>query len=276
MNRRMIPVFLIITAMALLFAAGMIAEEMTDAIGQWKYWHVDYAITERDTTENDIAPTTGDAETFFIGDYSYTVAGGLATITGYTGGDGEMVIPDHLDGCPVSAIGKSAFNGNESLTGVVIPDSVVTIGEYAFFECENLENANIPSGLTSIGEYAFDGCALARVVIPGSLTTIGDSAFSSNPLTELNIHEGVNKIEDYAFANCRQLKSVVLPNGVTSIGDEVFGGCDELTIVIIPASVAQIGEGAFEKSDDLVLTVSAGSYAEQYAKDNGIEYSIAE
>jgi hypothetical protein len=44
---------------------------------------------------------------------------------------------------------------------------------------------------------------------------------------------------------------------------------------VLPESVTSIGDGVFDGCDALVLTVPAGSYAEQYAKDNGIAYTVA-
>ena len=38
------------------------------------------------------------------GDYTYSVADGKATVTGYTGAGGEVVIPPALGGYPVTAM----------------------------------------------------------------------------------------------------------------------------------------------------------------------------
>ena len=55
------------------------------------------------------------------GDYTYTVSGGNATITAYTGAGGAISIPATLGGYPTVAIGDYVFNHNSSLTGVACP-----------------------------------------------------------------------------------------------------------------------------------------------------------
>jgi len=63
-------------------------------------------------------------------DYDWIVNDdGGATITGYNGGGGEVVIPDTLGGFTVTEIASSAFAG-KGLTKVTIPDSVTNIGSY--------------------------------------------------------------------------------------------------------------------------------------------------
>lgn len=48
-----------------------------------------------------------------------------------------------------------------------------------------------------------------------------------------------------AFENCKQIKSVVIPNSVTTIGGYAFKYCFSLESVVIPNSVTRIKESAF-------------------------------
>jgi hypothetical protein len=88
------------------------------------------------------------------GVWAYSVDGGNATITGYTGSGGAVVIPDTLGGYSVTSIGASAFASKTRLTGVTIPGSVTSIGNYAFSMCTGLTAAyfsgNAPSGTTTM------------------------------------------------------------------------------------------------------------------------------
>lgn len=71
---------------------------------------------------------------------------------------GELVIPAEIGGLPVRIINEYAFTDCESLTSVIIPDSVNDIGFKAFYDCTKLESATVPDSVTTIGESAFVGC----------------------------------------------------------------------------------------------------------------------
>ena len=116
------------------------------------------------------------------------------------------------------------FSYGESITDVVIGDSVTTIGNYAFAYCDSLTSVTIPDSVKTIGNYAFRYCSnITSVTIPDSVTTIGN----------------------YAFDDCYSLTSVTIPDSVKTIGEYAFDDCDSLTSVTIPDSVKTIGEYAF-------------------------------
>lgn len=72
--------------------------------------------------------------------YTYSDAGdGGINLTGYTGQDTKLVIPDTLDDKKVTEIG----------------DSVTTIGKRAFYNCEMLSRIN-GAALKELGDYAFE------------------------------------------------------------------------------------------------------------------------
>ena len=171
------------------------------------------------------------------GDYTYTVSGGKATITDYTGTGGGVNIPSTLGGNPTVGIGANAFKAS-AVTSVVIPDSVTTIGNYAFDRCAALASITIGNGVTSIGTSAFyfDN-SLTSVTIPNSVTIIGTTAFNHCArIASLTIGSGVTTIGNYAFADCYSLTSVNIPASVTSVGSYTFSGCPALTVINVDAA----------------------------------------
>jgi len=172
-------------------------------------------------------------------DFTYSTSNNEITITGYFGpAGGTLIIPDTITDLPVTGITVGAFAGDTSLTGITIPDSVISIGAGAFDDCSNLTNATIGNSVTSIGAAAFQSCVgLTDMTIPDSVISIGGSAFSY----------------------CSGLVSVTIGSSLTSIGDQVFLGCSSLTSVTIPDSVAFIGEAAFSSCGDLAsVTIGGG------------------
>ena len=118
----------------------------------------------------------------------------------------------------------------ESLSNIVIPDSVTSIGNMAFCRCRSLRDIVIPEGVTSIRNGTFWGCiSLKEVAIPNSITSIGD----------------------WVFTGCSSLRSVVIPDGVTSIGNGAFWGCSSFLIkyISIPKSVVCLNGNPFAKWD---------------------------
>ena len=171
---------------------------------------------------------------------------GTCTITKYTGGGGDIAIPNGIDGLIVSSIGDAAFSQCTNLTSVAIPFAVMNIGYGAFDFCLNLTSVTIPDGVTSIGDWAFDLCALTNVTLPAGITSIGEGTFSTcQRLTSVTIPNGVTSIGDYAFFSCPSLVSVQIPDSVTSIGDRAFNLCRGLTSLTIGKSVTNVGDRAF-------------------------------
>lgn len=78
------------------------------------------------------------------------------------------------------------------------------------------------------------------------------------------------------------VRSVKLPDTITTIKEDAFCGCKRLEEVTVPESVKYIGNDAFlpqytsegEKKFPPYIYTTSGSYAEQYAKENGLKYYI--
>ena len=148
---------------------------------------------------------------------------------------GDLVIPDEIDGKPVTQIGGvvrgdtfTPFVSQPGLTSVVIPASVKSIEIESFSNCTNLRSVTFAPGspLTEIKRSTFLRCAnLTEINLPAGLKTIGDSAFEGCGLSSVVIPATVTSIGKSAFLNCRGLESVYFLGACPTLGDEfVFSG----------------------------------------------------
>ena len=222
------------------------------------------------------------------GDFSYEETENGVKITGYTGTETFLQIPDKIGGKPVTSIGDNCF-ALHPLVAVKLPDSVQEIGFNAFQYATNLVKVELGSGLRVIRDSAFEGCvALTEIELPDGLEHIGRRAFGWAPIKEIRIPETVTFLSSGAFilnsaletitvpgsvgvlnrqvfSTCSSLREVYLSEGITTIEYGAFEDCASLEKVHFPASCTDISTAAFSASKGFVLCGPAGSAVEEYA-----------
>ena len=176
---------------------------------------------------------------------------------------GELIIPDTIEGNPVTSIGERAFEDCIGLTRISLGSGITSIGERAFSHCSQLRSINIPAGVTAISTYTFLYCTRLNSVIfeaNSELSSIGINCFQNcESLTSITIPDSVIVIEGGGFSNCHSLTSITLPNLITSIGRATFASCRSLTSITIPDSVTSIGSHAFSRCTRLTsITIPDG------------------
>ena len=150
--------------------------------------------------------------------------------------DTNIIIPDRINGFPVTSIGDYAFRGCASLVSITIGNGVTSIGDSAFYYCTSLTNVTIGSGVTSIGDSAFAGCVSLVHNEYDNAYYLGNS---ENPylllmraknryITSCNINQSTRFIYAYAFEHCASLESITIPNSVTKIDSYAFYYCASL------------------------------------------------
>lgn len=87
------------------------------------------------------------------------------------------------------------------------------------------KSITIPSGVKRISLRSYKGTNIESILFEGT---------------------SLQSIDEEAFADCRYLKSVLIPHGVVQIGDRAFSGCKELQYIRIPSSVLLVGENILE------------------------------
>ena len=192
------------------------------------------------------------AETDTSGKFVYEVLDDdTVCITGYTGTDENLVIPNTIDDMPVTMIGERALSNADFIT-VKIPDTVTTIGVFAFGGCISLTKVEIPDSVTTIEGGAFRYCySLDGIELPDGLTTI----------------------EYNAFDNCTSLSKIEIPDSVTHIGDGAFSVCTSLASITVSKNnpnYASIEGVLFNKDVSLLIQYPCGSTVAKYAIPNGV------
>ena len=188
--------------------------------------------------------------------------------------DGDLVIPNEINGIPVVKVGNCAFENNTGLTSVTFGwwSPVRSIGAEAFRKCTSLKSVSLPGGLCHIGSLAFNRCheeLFDTVTVPGvklvdgwvvesdeslsgSLNLadtygVADNAFNGRSgLTDVTLPEFMEVIGDYTFGGCSGLAHLTIPSGVKRIGNRAFSGCETLSgRLSLPSGLQFIGEWAF-------------------------------
>lgn len=153
----------------------------------------------------------------------------------------------------LESICRGLFSNCNSLTEIIIPNSVTKIEWTAFGKCKNLKNVIIPNSVTSIESFAFEYCtSLTSIIIPNSVTRIELCAFTEcTNLQNVTIKDGGKMaIMSRAFEGCSSLSSIQFGDSVESIGMDVFCDCSSLESINIPATVTSIGKSDYDWPDD--------------------------
>ena len=150
----------------------------------------------------------------------------------YTGKSREVVAPEN-----VRAIGLLAFYEQNSLTKIVLPDSVTEL-QGGFMGCRGLETLILSNSLESIPDAAFQNCvSLKTIILPGNLKFVGNMAFGNcSSLTSIEIPPKVKFLDKMVFYNCPSLETIIRYESTELTGD-FFVMCPKLSTLIIRDSV---------------------------------------
>lgn len=187
---------------------------------------------------------------------TYTISGSSIRITGCDKSAEEIVIPDTIEGLPVTVIDWYAFENCNKLKSVTIPDTVTHISRFAFAHCISLETVNMPKSLYAIEQYAFFDCP---------------------KLKGINFPENLSVIEQRAFCGCDSVTEVTIPASCTTVGEYAFLDCNSLNQITVEGTETAFGQRSvgYEYNNgygikaDFCIDASAGT-AVDYARENGI------
>lgn len=166
------------------------------------------------------------------------------------GGDAEgyaLKMPDTITVkgavCNVVSIADNACSGLRFLNKIIVGSNVREIGN-AFWDCPNLELISVRDNETYSSD---DGCLYDKDFKRLICCPAGK--------TEAQITDRTEIIDENAFLGCTKLSSIEIPESVTSTNGEgnIFVDCSELAI-----------------------HCKKGTWAHQYAVENGIHYVLTD
>lgn len=145
---------------------------------------------------------------------------------------------------------------------VKIPDGVVEIGNSAFYGCGSFEDITIPGSVLKIGDEAFYGTSFSDVLVDenNEFYTLENGILYDRAKTTLIV--------------CPTAKTgvIMIPDSVVAIKESAFlKSC--LTGVVVPDSVTHIGFLAFEQCGVMTVYGTAGSCAEDAARECNVPFS---
>jgi len=176
------------------------------------------------------------------------------SVTGCAEGTETLVIPETIDGKPVTSIKSSAFVNRPELKSVTLPESLNELGDRAFTNCTALESVNLPDSLTAVKHNTFNGCSsLKSIVIPDSVRTIGTGAFRNcTKLEEITFPKQLDMINKSAFTDTAWLAHQ--PDGFVFISNVLYcynGVMPQNTELTLDESITVIADGALSEQSNL-------------------------
>ena len=159
----------------------------------------------------------------------------------YNGSAADVSLPSS-----VTAVGASAFAGNNTIVSVTIPSSVDSIGERAFYGCSSLKTVKGGSGVTEVGALAFNGTPYFSNSTDEFLMLGKTLLWYNGDLMYITLPSNCVSIAPYAFLRCATAKMIRSSSDIVSVGEGAFYECSQLTSVDLPDSVTYIGAYAFD------------------------------
>ena len=151
----------------------------------------------------------------------------------------------------LKTIGNMAF-ACQSLTWLILPDSVTDMGDWAFLR-NQLQTLQLPKNISRIPMQCFKENQLTEVMIPDSVIEIWNSAFKDNQISNLELWNKIEKISDFSFWN-NELKEVMIPDSVIEIWNSAFKD-NQISNLELSKNLKKIGKSAFFRNQLMEIKI---------------------
>ncbi len=122
------------------------------------------------------------------------------------------------------------YPANKNCDKYTIPSSVTTIGKMAFESNQGINTVIIPDTVTVMEFSAFTDSAISTIIVGNGIDTIPQSCFSHSSTDSIILSDSVKTI-NYAAFWASSLETLIIGSGVENINEDVLAYTHELTVI---------------------------------------------
>ena len=122
------------------------------------------------------------------------------------------------------------YPANKNCDKYTIPSSVTTIGKFAFEGNQGINTVIIPDTVTVMENDVFTDSYVSTVIVGNGIDTIPQTCFSYSRTDSIILSDSVKTINYAAFWSSR-LETLIIGSGVESIDKDILSYTDELTTI---------------------------------------------
>ncbi len=200
----------------------------------------------------------------------YEEPGGLYmqgnTLVQYDAFDEEVVIPEIVGRTEIKVLRncmndreQSVFGYGVDVISVSLPKTITDISALAFQGCDTIERILVDD--KNPNYMSIDGILYTR---DGKVVRVPQN------MTNVLLADNTTAINEYAFSQ-NKASEIIIPDGVVTIGFAAFWNSGA-NVITVPESVTRIEDHAFETTKEVTIKGIRGSYAEQYAIEQGLRF----
>lgn len=180
-------------------------------------------------------------------DYEEVLTGIKIVSLLYRGG-GDFVIPEEIEGKPVSILdAKCAKNVDcECLYVPNVENLTLQAGCFSF--SKHIKKIHIPPAVRVIRQNCFMQSNVTAVTGMENVEVVEEAAFKQSNIVKIIWPDKCHHIPDGCFSDCKSLTTVENIDHVTDIGSEAFFGCSSLHSMKWPSACTKVQGGCFAEA----------------------------
>ena len=209
-------------------------------------------------------PLVASAQTIKVGQLYYSINsnGTVSVVPGPNKYSGSIIVPDSVSyngkNYPVASLASKAFDGNDQVTSISLPNTITSIGSWCFSGTK-IKSIKLPSNLNSLSTGTFSNCSsLENILVGDNLEYISGTMvfFACTKLKEIKLPGIISISSEGVFEHCHSLVSVLFGENLRTIHSGAFIDCKKLADVYCYAKIApSVSASAFESTGNITLHV---------------------